>query len=77
MTVSQTPNSSSERKLTARLKLASKLYEASVAKNTDRVITPRDGGDRVVARNELQDGNYYYNLPFRYAPSLVPAQAIR
>ncbi len=80
MTVSQTPNSSSERKLTARLRLASKLYEASVAKNPDRVITPRDGGDRVVARNKSQNtsgGNYYYNLPFRDAPSLVPAQAIR
>ncbi len=80
MTASQTPNSSSERKLTARLKLASKLYEASVAKNPDRVIAPRDGGDRVVARNEPQDksdGTYYYNLPFREAPSLVPARAIR
>jgi hypothetical protein len=79
MTVSQTPNSFSERKLTARLKLASKLYEASVAKNPDRVVTLRDGGDRVVARNEPQDqsgGNYYYNSPFRDAPSLVP-EAIR
>ena len=76
MTVSQTPNSSSERKLTARLKLASKLYEASVSKNPDRVITPRDGGDRVVARNKW-GGNYFYNLPFCYAASLVPAQAVR
>jgi hypothetical protein len=80
MTVSHTPNSSSDRKLTARLKIASKIYKASIAKDPDRVIAPCDGGGRVVAGNESQDksgGNYYYNLPFRDAPSLVPEEAIR
>jgi hypothetical protein len=80
MTVSQTPNSSSERKLTARLKIASKLYKASVATNPDRASAVRYGGGRVVARNRPQDksgGNYYNNLPFHDAPSLVPAEAIR
>ncbi len=80
MTVSQAPNSSSDRKLTARLKIASKLYKPSVAKDPVRAIAPRDGGVPVVARNEPQDksgGNYYYNLPFRDAPSLVPAEANR
>jgi hypothetical protein len=77
MTVSQTPNSSSERKLTARLKIASKLYKASVPKEPDRVIAPRDGGGRVLTRNKSQDksGPNYY-LPYRDAPSLVPAEAI-
>jgi len=80
MTVSHTPNSSSDRKLTARLKIASKIYKASIAKDPDRVIAPCDSGGRVVAGNESQDksgGNYYYNLPFRDAPSLVPEEAIR
>ncbi len=80
MTVSQTPNCSSDRKLTARLKIASKLHKASVATNPDRVIALRDSGGRVVARNKSQakaGGSYYYNLPFRDALSLVPAQAIR
>jgi hypothetical protein len=80
MTVSQTPNSSSERKLTARLKIASKLYKASVPKEPDRVVAPRDGDGRVVTGNKSQDksgANYYYYLPYRDAPSLVPAEAIR
>jgi hypothetical protein len=79
MTVSQTRNSSSERKLTARLKIASKIYKAWVATNPDRVIAVRDGGGRVLARNKSQynsGGNYYYDLPFCDAPSLVP-EAIR
>jgi hypothetical protein len=80
MTVSQTPNSSSERKLTARLKIASKPYKASVPKEPDRVIAPRDGGGRVVTGDKSQDksgANYYYYLPYRDAPSLIPAEAIR
>jgi len=62
MTVSQTPNSSSDRKLTARLKIAWKLYKASIATNPDRVITVRDSGGRVAARTKPQDkssGNHY------------------
>jgi hypothetical protein len=54
MTVSHTPNSSAERKLTVRLKIAARLYKALVAKNPDWAITLRDGGGRVVARNEPQ-----------------------
>ena len=78
MTVSHTPNSSAEGKRTVRLKIATRLYKALVAKNPDRVITLRDGGGRVVARNELQhmSGGYRY-LPFRDAPSLVPADGYR
>ncbi len=76
MTVSQTPNTSSDRKLTARLKIASKLYKAAVATKPDRAIAVRDGGGRVVARNKPQGksgANYFYNLPFHDSPSLVPA----
>jgi len=78
MTVSHTPNSSAEGKLTVRLKIAARLYQALVAKNPDRVITLRDGTGRLVARNELQgksDG--YCDLPLRKAPSLVPADGYR
>jgi hypothetical protein len=53
MTVAQTPNSSAKRKRAVRLKIASRVYKALVAKNPDRVITLRDGGGRVVARAEL------------------------
>jgi hypothetical protein len=73
MTVSHRPNSSAERKRAVRLKIASRLYKALVAKKPDRVITLRDGGGRVVARNEPQISGGYRNLPFRDAPSLVPA----
>jgi hypothetical protein len=74
MTVSHTPNSSAERKLTVRLKIAAMLYQALVAKNPGRVTTLRDGGGRVVARNEPQHmSGGYRNLQFIDAPSLVPA----
>jgi hypothetical protein len=74
MTVSRTPNSSAERKLTVRLKIAARLYQALVAKNPDRVITLRDGTGRLVARNEPQHmPRGYRNLQFIDAPSLVPA----
>jgi hypothetical protein len=73
MTVSHTPDSSAERKL-VRLKIAARLYKALVAKNPDWAITLRDGGGRVVARNEPQHmSGGYRNLPFIDAPSLVPA----
>jgi hypothetical protein len=63
MTVSHTTNSSAERKLTVRLKIAARLHKAL-----------RDGGGRVVARNEPQHmSGAYRNLPFIDAPSLVPA----
>jgi hypothetical protein len=51
-----------------------------VAKNPDRVITLRNGGGRVVARNEPQrksGSNSNGDLPFRKAPSLVPADGYR
>jgi hypothetical protein len=74
MTVSHTTNSSAERKLTVRLKIAARLHKALVAKNPNRVTTLRDGGGRVVARNEPQHmSGAYRNLPFIHAPSLVPA----
>jgi hypothetical protein len=76
MTVSQTPISSAERRRAVRLKIASRVYKALVAKNPDRVITLRNGGGRVVARNEPQresGSNSSGDLPFRKAPSLVPA----
>jgi hypothetical protein len=52
MTVSHTPNSSAEGKLTVRLKIAARLYQALVAKNPDRVITLRDSGGCIVARHD-------------------------
>jgi hypothetical protein len=74
MTVSHTPNSSVERKLTVRLQIAARLYQALVAKNPDRVTTLHDGAGRLVARNEPQRmSGGYRNLPFIDAPSLVPA----
>ena len=76
MTVSHTPNSSAERKLTVRLKIAARLYKALVAKNPDRLITLRDGHGHVVARNEPQHiSGGYRNLPSIDAPSLVPADS--
>jgi hypothetical protein len=77
MTVSHTPNSSAERQLTVRLKIAARLYNALVAKNPDRMITLCDSDGRVVARNEPhQMLGDYHNLPYRDAPSLVPADGI-
>jgi hypothetical protein len=35
-----------------RLKIARTVFDALVAKNPDRQITLRDGGGRVIARNE-------------------------
>ena len=50
MSVSHTPNSSVKRKRAVRLKIASRLYKALVAKNPDRVITLCDSSGRVVTR---------------------------
>ena len=50
MSVSHTPNSSAKAK--ARLKIASRLYKALVAKNPDRVITLCDSSGRVVTRHD-------------------------
>ena len=64
----------------SRLKIATRLYKALVAKNPDRVITLRNGGGRVVARNQPQrksGSNSNGDLPFRKAPSLVPADGYR
>ncbi len=72
MTVSHTPNSSAGRTRAVRLKIASRLYKALVAKNPDRVIVLRDGGGRMVSRHEPQMSGDHRNLPFRDAPSLVP-----
>ena len=78
MTVSHTPNSSAGRKRADRLKIASRLYKALVAKNPDRVIVLCDGGRRVVAWNERQDtSGDNCGLPIHDAPSLVPADGYR
>jgi hypothetical protein len=52
MTVPQTPTSSAERKRAVRLKIASRVYKALVAKNPNRVITLRDSGGCIVARHD-------------------------
>ena len=48
MTVSQTPNSTAER----RLAIARRLYQALVAQDPHKAITLCDGGGGVVARHD-------------------------
>jgi hypothetical protein len=70
MNVFHTPNSAAARKLAGRLKIASRLYSALVAKNADRVIIFCDVGGRVVARNEARHkslGDRYGDLPIHDA----------
>ena len=47
MTISQTPSSVAER----RLSIARRLYEALVTQDPNRAITLRDGGGGIVARH--------------------------
>ena len=52
MTVSQTPNSATQRKRVERLGIARRLYHALAAQDPDRLITLRDESGKVVAHHD-------------------------
>jgi hypothetical protein len=68
MIISQTPNE--EQKRVTRLEVARRLYQALVAQDPDRLITLRDGGGRVVARQAAHRSIFFQSAQTTFADRL-------